>query len=99
MRLRFLTAVGIDHITMDRAAGSLSGGESQRVKLSAELSKRSTGRTIHLIDEPTTGLPFADIQHLIDVLQSLVDTGNTVIAIEHNLDVIKTADWIIDLGP
>src|SRR3546814_9738402 len=77
----------------------MSGGEAQRVKLSTELSKRSTGRTVYILDEPTTGLSFADTEALLEVLQALVETGNTVIVIEHNLDVIKNADWLIDLGP
>jgi excinuclease ABC subunit A len=98
-KLDTLNRVGLGYIKLGQQATTLSGGEAQRVKLSAELSRRATGRTIYLLDEPTTGLHFADIQRLIDVLQSLVDKGNTVIVIEHNLDVIKTADWIIDLGP
>jgi excinuclease ABC subunit A len=84
---------------MGQPAPTLSGGEAQRVKLAAELQKRSTGRTIYVLDEPTTGLHFEDIRKLLGVLQSLVDKGNTVVVIEHNLDVIKTADWIIDMGP
>ncbi|HOD14815.1 MAG TPA: excinuclease ABC subunit UvrA [Spirochaetota bacterium] len=98
-KLDTLNRVGLGYIKLGQPATTLSGGEAQRVKLSSELSKRATGRTIYLLDEPTTGLHFADIQRLIDVLQSLVDKGNTVVVIEHNLDVIKTADWIIDLGP
>src|SRR5262249_2256869 len=82
-----------------QSALTLSGGEAQRVKLSLELSKRGTGRTVYVVDEPTTGLHFADVKQLIEVLQRLVDAGNTVITIEHNLDVIKQADWIVDLGP
>ena len=91
--------VGLDYIRLGQQATTLSGGEAQRVKLSKELSKRSTGRTLYILDEPTTGLHFADIEHLLKVLQKLVDTGNTVVIIEHNMDVIKTADHIIDLGP
>ena len=98
-KLDTLNRVGLGYIKLGQPATTLSGGEAQRVKLSAELSKRATGRTLYLLDEPTTGLHFADIQRLIDVLQSLVEKGNTVVVIEHNLDVIKTADWIIDLGP
>jgi excinuclease ABC subunit A len=98
-KLDTLNRVGLGYIKLGQPATTLSGGEAQRVKLSTELSKRATGRTLYLLDEPTTGLHFADIQRLIDVLQSLVDKGNTIIIIEHNLDVIKTADWIIDLGP
>ena len=97
--LQTLTEVGLDYIKLGQSAPTLSGGESQRVKLSRELSKRSTGRTLYLLDEPTTGLHFEDIRKLLSVLNRLVDTGNTVVVIEHNLDVIKTADWIIDLGP
>ena len=84
---------------LGQAATTLSGGEAQRVKLSSELAKRSTGHTIYLLDEPTTGLHFEDVRRLLTVLSRLVDQGNTVLVIEHNLDVIKTADWIIDLGP
>ena len=97
--LKTLAEVGLDYIKLGQSAPTLSGGESQRVKLSRELSKRSTGRTLYLLDEPTTGLHFDDIRKLLTVLNRLVDTGNTVVVIEHNLDVIKTADWIIDLGP
>ena len=97
--LRTLVDVGLGYVRMGQSAPTLSGGEAQRVKLAAELQKRSTGRTIYVLDEPTTGLHFEDIRKLLGVLQSLVEKGNTVIVIEHNLDVIKTADWIIDLGP
>jgi excinuclease ABC subunit A len=89
----------LDYIKLGQPATTLSGGEAQRVKLSTELSKRSTGRTFYILDEPTTGLHFDDIKKLLEVLGRLVDAGNTVLVIEHNLDVIKTADWIIDLGP
>ncbi|MCF8529761.1 MAG: excinuclease ABC subunit UvrA [Candidatus Nanopelagicales bacterium] len=97
--LNTLVEVGLGYVRMGQSAPTLSGGEAQRVKLSAELQKRSTGRTIYVLDEPTTGLHFEDIRKLLLVLQSLVDKGNTVLVIEHNLDVIKSADWIIDLGP
>ena len=86
-------------IRLGQSATTLSGGEAQRVKLSRELSKRGTGQTIYILDEPTTGLHFADIQQLLVVLHQLRDQGNTIVVIEHNLDVIKTADWIVDLGP
>jgi excinuclease ABC subunit A len=89
----------LDYIKLGQSALTLSGGEAQRVKLAKELSRIATGKTIYFLDEPTTGLHFSDIQRLLDVLHRLVDAGNTVIIIEHNLDVIKTADWILDLGP
>jgi excinuclease ABC subunit A len=98
-KLHTLQEVGLGYIRLGQAATTLSGGEAQRVKLSRELSRRSTGRTLYILDEPTTGLHFADIQRLLEVLTRLVDSGNTVLVIEHNLDVIKTADYIIDLGP
>jgi excinuclease ABC subunit A len=98
-KLDTISDVGLDYIKLGQSATTLSGGEAQRVKLSKELSKRSTGRTLYILDEPTTGLHFADIQKLLDVLNRLTDAGNTVVVIEHNLDVLKTADYIIDLGP
>jgi excinuclease ABC subunit A len=98
-KLRTLHDVGLDYIRLGQAATTLSGGEAQRVKLSTELSRRATGRTLYILDEPTTGLHFADIQRLLDVLNQLVAQGNTVVVIEHNLDVVKTADHIVDLGP
>ncbi len=98
-KLKTIHDVGLDYIRMGQPATQLSGGEAQRVKLATELAKRATGRTLYILDEPTTGLHFADIQKLLLVLQRLADTGNTVLVIEHNLDVIKTADWVIDMGP
>jgi excinuclease ABC subunit A len=98
-KLKTICEVGLGYIKMGQPATTLSGGEAQRVKLATELSRRSTGRTFYVLDEPTTGLHFADIHKLLEVLQKLVQTGNTVLVIEHNLDVIKTADYLIDLGP
>lgn len=98
-KLDMLVEVGLSYITLGQSATTLSGGESQRIKLARELSKRDIGRTLYILDEPTTGLHFHDIKHLLQVLQRLRDRGNTIIVIEHNMDVIKTADWIIDLGP
>jgi excinuclease ABC subunit A len=98
-KLKTLHDVGLDYIKLGQPATTLSGGEAQRVKLAEQLARRSTGKTLYILDEPTTGLHFADIEKLLEVLQRLVDSGNTVLVIEHNLDVIKQADWIVDLGP
>ncbi len=98
-KMTALRQVGLGYIKVGQQATTLSGGEAQRVKLSKELSKRATGRTLYILDEPTTGLHFEDVRKLLDVLHELVEQGNTVVVIEHNLDVIKTADWIIDIGP
>jgi excinuclease ABC subunit A len=98
-KLQTLMEVGLGYIRLGQAATTLSGGEAQRVKLALELSRRDTGRTLYILDEPTTGLHFADIDLLLKVLHQLVEAGNTIVVIEHNLDVIKTADWVIDMGP
>ena len=98
-RVGFLMDVGLDYLSLSRATSTLSGGEAQRVKLATELAKRSTGKTLYILDEPTTGLHSYDVDKLIKILSRLRDAGNTVLVIEHNLDVIKTADYIVDLGP
>jgi excinuclease ABC subunit A len=98
-KLQTLLDVGLSYVRLGQNATTLSGGEAQRVKLARELAKRSTGRTLYILDEPTTGLHFHDIEQLLRVLLRLRDEGNTIVVIEHNLDVIKTADWIVDLGP
>ena len=99
MRLRMLREVGLGYITLGQSATTLSGGEAQRVKLSRELARRGTGKTMYILDEPTTGLHFEDVRRLLEVLGKLVDQGNTIVVIEHNIDVVKSADWVIDLGP
>ena len=98
-KLQLMKDVGLEYVKIGQPSPTLSGGEAQRVKLASELGKRSTGRTLYILDEPTTGLHFDDVHKLLNVLHRLVEGGNTLLVIEHNLDVVKTADWIVDLGP